>query len=33
MEEGKPSDRKLTKDQVERLDALGFQWKLNTASV
>ena len=27
MEGGKPSDRKLTKDQIECLDSLGFQWK------
>ena len=30
MEEGKPTARKLSKDQIERLDTLGFQWGRKT---
>jgi hypothetical protein len=30
IEEGKPAHHKMSKAQIERLDALGFQWKLNT---
>jgi hypothetical protein len=31
IEEGKPPEQKLSKAQIERLDALGFEWKVKSA--